>query len=161
MAMTVQLYLLLDRIDLAEKMLKKMLDQDEEAVLTQLAQTWVNINIGGDKFKEAYHIYDELSEKYGRNALLMNGTAVALINQGEHDSVENTLQQALEKDKNSPEILVNLIHVTYQLGKPLEVTNRYLTKLRSSHSNHSYVKEYQAKDSEFDRLTKQYSMQYD
>ncbi|XP_074598521.1 coatomer subunit epsilon [Brevipalpus obovatus] len=161
MALTLQLYLLLDRVDLAEKGLKKMQELDEEAIITQLAQAWVNINIGGDKLQEAYFIYQELCDKYGQTALLLNGTAVTLINQNKYDDVEDILQQAMDKDKNSPETLVNLIHVTYQLGKSLEITSRYLTKLRSSHTNHSYVKEYQAKDNEFDRLTRQYAMQYE
>lgn len=161
MAMMLQLYLLLDRVDLAKKELKRMQEIDDEAIVTQLSQAWINLYVGGDKFQEAYFIYQELYDKYGPTSLLLNGIAAANISQNKYDDVENILQEAIEKDKNSPETLINLIHVTYQLGKPQEIPSRYLTKLKSSHSQHPFVKEYQAKEKEFERLTKHYEMQYE
>uniref|UniRef100_A0A8D2D771 Coatomer subunit epsilon n=1 Tax=Sciurus vulgaris TaxID=55149 RepID=A0A8D2D771_SCIVU len=105
MAMTVQILLKLDRLDLARKELKRMQDQDEDATLTQLATAWVNLAV----------------------------------------------------DSSHPETLVNLVVLSQHLGKPPEVTNRYLSQLKDAHRSHPFIKEYQAKENDFDRLVLQYA----
>uniref|UniRef100_A0A4X1U1Z5 Coatomer subunit epsilon n=2 Tax=Sus scrofa TaxID=9823 RepID=A0A4X1U1Z5_PIG len=105
MAMTVQILLKLDRLDLARKELKKMQDQDEDATLTQLATAWVNLAV----------------------------------------------------DSSHPETLINLIVLSQHLGKPPEVTNRYLSQLKDAHRTHPFIKEYHAKENDFDRLVLQYA----
>nr|XP_044997968.1 coatomer subunit epsilon isoform X3 [Jaculus jaculus] len=105
MAMTVQILLKLDRLDLARKELKRMQEQDEDATLTQLATAWVGLAL----------------------------------------------------DSSHPETLINLIVLSQHLGKPPEVTNRYLSQLKDAHRVHPFIKEYQAKENDFDRLVLLYT----
>ena len=52
---------------------------------------------------------------------MLNGQAVSFIAQGKYPEAEAALSEALEKDPNNPETLVNLIVLSHLTGKQPEV----------------------------------------
>ena len=52
---------------------------------------------GGAKAQDAGYVYEELIDKYGSSASLLNGSAVAKMHQGQFEDAETSLQEALTK----------------------------------------------------------------
>lgn len=113
-AMLVQLYLRMDRPDLAQAQLKTMKAADEDHTLTQLATAWVAIStvsyylsymmtrcllsiVQPGKAQDAAYIYDELIDKYSATAMLLNGLAAAKMQLNQFEEAETSLQEALNK----------------------------------------------------------------
>ncbi|CAM6116918.1 unnamed protein product [Calypogeia fissa] len=147
-ALNVQIYLKMHRTDYAEKQLKIMQQIDEDHTITQLANAWLNVSVGGAKIQEAFYIFQELCEKYVWTVPLMNGSAVCQMHMGHFDEAETLLLDALSKDSKDPETLANLIVASLHLGKP---TARYLSQLKVAHPDHPLVERATSGEVAFER----------
>ncbi|CAI9773324.1 unnamed protein product [Fraxinus pennsylvanica] len=147
-ALNVQIFLKMHRSDYAEKQLRIMQQIDEDHTLTQLANAWLNLAVGGSKIQEAYLIFQDFSEKYQMTSLILNGKAVCCMHMGTFDEAESLLLEALNKDAKDPETLANLVVCSLHLGKP---SSRYLSQLTLSHPDHILVKRAKTAEESFDR----------
>lgn len=147
-ALNVQIYMKMHRLDHAEKQLRIMQQNDEDHTLTQLANAWLNLAVGGSKIQESYLIFQDFSEKYQMTSLVLNGKAVCCMHMGNFDEAESFLLEALNKDAKNAETLANLIVCSLHLGKS---STRYLSQLKLSHPNHMLVERATAAEDNFER----------
>ncbi|KAJ4702826.1 Coatomer epsilon subunit [Melia azedarach] len=147
-ALNVQIFLKMHRSDYAEKQLRVMQQTDEDHTLTQLANAWLNLAVGGSKIQEAYLIFQDFSEKYPMTGLILNGKAVCCMHMGNFDEAEGLLLDALNKDAKDPETLANLIVCSLHQGKS---SSRYLNQLKLTHPDHMLVKRAASADESFER----------
>jgi len=155
-ALILQTLLKMDRVDLAKKEAKTMQEIDDDAVITQLATAWLNLQLGGDKLQEAYYTFQELADKNTSTAMLLNGQATCFISQGKFEEAESALQEALEKDSNNTDTLVNLVVLSQLSSKAPEVCQRYLSQLNDSAPDHPLVRDFAAKERDFETFARQY-----
>lgn len=156
-ALTIQCLLALDRVDLARKELRKLQEFDEDATLTQLAGAWCSLVLGGEKLQDSYYTFQEMADKTKSTSLLLNGMAAAYLSQSKQDEADGVISEAQGIDDNCAETLVNAIKNRFLAGKGIDSGTRFLSELKSNHSNHLYVKDFKNKEAEFDRLAAQYA----
>jgi len=159
LAMQLQCFLKINRLDLARKSLSKMQDKDDDATLTQLATAWINIEQGGEKLQDAYYILQDFCDKFVPTSLLLNAQAVCFIAQEKYEEADGGLTSSLDKDPNNLDTLINMLVLTQHqntTGKLNEDIGRYLSQIKDLHSNCQLVAELERKDHEFDRLALKY-----
>ncbi|XP_073155326.1 coatomer subunit epsilon-1-like [Henckelia pumila] len=147
-ALNIQIFLKMYRSDYAEKQLKIMQQVDEDHTLTQLANAWLNLAVGGSKIQEAYLIFQDFAEKYQVTSLILNGKALCCMHKGEFTDADRLLLEALNIDAKDPETLANLVVCSLHNGKP---SSRYLNQLKLSHPDHLLVKAASTAEEKFDR----------
>lgn len=64
-------------------------------------------------------------DKYGSTPFLLNGQTVTFIGQGKYEEAEAALQEALDRDPNYPDSLVNMIVLAHHMGKAAEVSSLF------------------------------------
>ncbi|ORX49908.1 hypothetical protein DM01DRAFT_1338042, partial [Hesseltinella vesiculosa] len=126
-ALATQIYLQLDRLDLARNEVQKAKAWAEDALLLQLMEAWVDLRVGGEKYQEAYYIFEEFGQSpSAQTSKVLNGQATANLALGRYPEAESLLLEALNKNSNDPETLVNMIVCAQLLTKPSDVVNRYI-----------------------------------
>jgi len=150
LALGVQLYLKLSRPDLAEKELKAMQAVDDDHTATQLANAWLLIAAGGEKYEDAWAIFHDLAEKYASTPFLLNSMAVCHIHQAKWEQAEADLLDAMQKNNKNPDTLANMLVVAQHRGKPDEILKRYLSQLQQVAPQHAFCRSYAAALTSFD-----------
>jgi len=157
LALLTQIYLRINRLDLANKELRRMEQTDDGHSLTQLTRAWVGIAEGGERLDEAVQILTNLSERYGASATLHNGLGVAALQQRKFAEAEQNFLKALEKRSSDTDAISNLITTYAHQNKPAEAIQRQLNQLASINPKHPTLLYRQNLDEQFKRAEAQFA----
>ena len=161
MAVVVQLFLAMSRLDLARNQLKAMQEKDDDATLTKLSGAWVSMAEGveknaPEKQQDALYEFQELGEKYTMSVTLLNAMALCKMHMGRFDEAEQTLLESLRQSSNDPNAIANLV-VCLQHQRKVTEANRYTAQLKALAPEHPWVTKHLDLEASFARCVAQHA----
>lgn len=157
MALSLQIYLRMDRLDLAKSTLKKMKQVDEEAILTQLCSVYVHVVTGKSEADDAVHIVSSLSEQYGNSIMLLNLMAAACMAAEKYAEAETALLEASAEGEDV-DTLINLVVCYQQQGKDMSTIGNILNRIRTNYPDHTFVQGLNRVEGAFEREAVKYKV---
>ncbi|TAQ83894.1 hypothetical protein B7494_g7778 [Chlorociboria aeruginascens] len=154
-ALIVQIHLEQNRTDLAIKEVQAAKRWAQDSLLVNLAESWVGLRVGGEKYQQAFYVFEELAQAPSTSSTQsMVSQAVAEIHLGRLDEAEAALQQALAKDPNNEEVIANTLVLTVIAGRdPKDQINA----LSTIAPDHSFLRDLKEKSALFDKAAMKYS----
>ncbi|KAF7714246.1 Coatomer epsilon subunit family protein [Penicillium ucsense] len=154
-ALIVQIHLQQNRTDLALKEVQAAKRWAQDSLLVNLAESWVGLRVGGEKYQSAFYVYEELASAPSTSAALsIVGQAVAELHLGRLPEAEAALTAALEQYPDHAEIIANTIVLNVLAGKPSAELEAQLNQI---HSSHPLLIDIQEKSDLFDVAAAKYS----
>ncbi|PWY94807.1 coatomer subunit epsilon [Aspergillus sclerotioniger CBS 115572] len=154
-ALIVQIHLQQNRSDLALKEVQAAKRWAQDSLLVNLAESWVGMRVGGEKYQAAFYVYEELASAPSTAApLSIVGQAVAELHLGRLPEAEAALSAALEKFPDEAELIANTIVLNVLAGKPTEELEQHLEQ---THPSHPLLSDVQEKSALFDTAAAKYA----
>jgi len=158
LALCLQIYLRIDRMDLARQQLELLRKSDEDAVLTQLSSVYLDIANGRSTAPDAVHTLGSLTEQYGPSLALLNCVAVAQMTAGNFEAAEAVLTEAAQEGSNDADTLINTVVCYQHLAKEMSAIQPLLVKLKSGHPSHPFVQGLVRVEGAFEREALKYKV---
>ncbi|KAK2024432.1 coatomer epsilon subunit [Colletotrichum zoysiae] len=154
-ALIVQIHLQQNRNDLALKEVTAARRWAQDSLLVNLAESWVGLRQGGDKYQQAFYVFEELAQAPATSSVAtLVSQAVAELHLGRTEEAQAALDQALAKDPNHAQAIANLLVLTVISGKdPKEFTE----KLKAADPQHQFLADLEEKSALFDKAATKYS----
>ncbi|PKS07512.1 hypothetical protein jhhlp_006116 [Lomentospora prolificans] len=154
-ALIVQIHLAQNRNDLALKEVIGARRWAQDSLLVNLAESWVGIRLGGEKYQQAFYVFEELAQAPSTSSVRsLVAQAVAELHLGRTEEAESALEQAIKTEPKYADAIANLLVLTVVSGKdPKEITE----KLKQVDPKHSFLKDLEEKSDLFDKAAAKYS----
>jgi coatomer protein complex subunit epsilon len=89
----------------------------QDNLLVNLAESWLGLRIGGEKYQQAFYVFEELGQAEATSASKsLVGQSIAELHLGRYPEAEAAIGQALAKDPNDADALVNAVVLSKLTG---------------------------------------------
>lgn len=158
-ALIVQIHLQQNRTDLALKEAKGARSFAQDALLVNLAESWIGMRQGGDNYQKAFYVFEELAQgPSSASASSLVAQAVSELHMGRTEEAEAALNQALELEPNNANAVANKLVLDTIVGKD---TSEARTKLASVDKNNELLADLAAKQEAFRAAMTKYSPKFE
>ncbi|CEI67103.1 hypothetical protein FVEN_g9867 [Fusarium venenatum] len=154
-SLIVQIHLQQNRTDLALKEVSAARRWAQDSLLVNLAESWVGLRVGGEKYQQAFYVYEELAQAPSTSSVRsLVSQAVCELHLGRTEEAQAALDQALEKDANNADAIANLLVLNVITGSK---SDEFTQKLQSAKPDHQFLADLEEKSALFDRAATKYS----
>ncbi|KAK4104101.1 hypothetical protein N658DRAFT_514092 [Parathielavia hyrcaniae] len=153
-ALIVQIHLQQNRNDLALKEVAAARRWAQDSLLVNLAESWVGLRLGGEKYQQAFYVFEELAQAPATSSVrTLVSQAVAELHLGRTEEAQAALDQAMKKEPGFAEAIANLLVLNVIVGKSPEELKSALQK---ANPEHSFLTDLAEKSDLFDRAATKY-----
>ncbi|CAJ0539589.1 Ff.00g071280.m01.CDS01 [Fusarium sp. VM40] len=154
-SLIVQIHLQQNRTDLALKEVTAARRWAQDSLLVNLAESWVGLRVGGEKYQQAFYVYEELAQAPSTSSVrTLVSQAVCELHLGRTEEAQAALDQALEKDTNNADAIANLLVLSIISGSQSEELTQ---KLQTIKPDHQFLADFEEKSALFDKAATKYS----
>ncbi|KAK9445723.1 coatomer subunit epsilon [Metarhizium brunneum] len=153
-ALIIQIHLQQNRTDLAVKEVSAARRWAQDSLLVNLAESWVGLRVGGEKYQQAFYVYEELAQAPSTASIRsLVSQAVCELHLGRLEEAQTALEQALNKDPGYIEAIANMLVLTVISGGD---ASDYAASLKTVDPNHALLVDLEAKSDLFDQAATKY-----
>ncbi|PHH88132.1 hypothetical protein CDD83_7936 [Cordyceps sp. RAO-2017] len=154
-SLIVQIHLEQNRTDLAVKEVTAARRWAQDSLLVNLAEAWVGLREGGEKYQQAFYVFEELAQAPSTSSIRsLVSQAVCEIHLGRLEEAQAALEQALKKDPEYVEAIANMLVLKAISGSDATESMESLKKLGP---DHRLLVDLEEKSALFDKAASKYS----
>lgn len=158
-ALIIQIHLGQNRTDLAVSAAKSARSFAQDALLVNLAESWIGLRQGGDKYQQAFYVFEELAQSPSSSSTSsLIAQAVSELHLGRLQEAEAALQQAIEAESENTDALANLLVLNTILGREKEAQD---AKEKLQSKGHALMDDLAAKREAFEAACAKYNPKFE
>ncbi|KAM0666798.1 hypothetical protein ACQRIT_005476 [Beauveria bassiana] len=154
-ALIVQIHLQQNRTDLAVKEVTAARRWAQDSLLVNLAESWVGLRAGGEKYQQAFYVFEELAQAPATSSISsLVSQAVCELHLGRLEEAQAALDQAIQKAPESADAIANLLVLKVVSGAN---SDELTENLKNVAPKHQLLVDLEEKSAAFDAAATKYS----